>query len=256
MDLINPALTMEWLRSHSSGIGVMVAVIDSGVDAAHPDLGDAVTGGVEVRTDDCGEIICVETAANECKDSYGHGTAVAGAIRKIAPACQVVSVKVLNDYNCCTGHELIAGLQWALDRNIKIINMSLATSKKDFAPRLFELCEQAYAQDAIIVASKRNFPPTGWPALFSNVISVDRDDYETLFQLEYSPQSTIEFKAHGTDITLPSPGGGYSVQTGTSFATPLISGVVALLVEAFPGLLAWEAKTIMKSMAARPAPLC
>jgi len=75
------------------------------------------------------------------------------------------------------GDVLIAGLKWALDQNIRLLNMSLTTSKPAYIPKLHELCERAYVQNAIIVASKRNFGDVGCPAMFSSVISADREEY-------------------------------------------------------------------------------
>jgi subtilisin family serine protease len=224
-------------------------VIDSGVDAQHPELAGPLARACVVRKPEGGEIRCTEIAAEQSTDAYGHGTAVASAIAAIAPGARLASVKVLNEYNSCSGDELIAGLRWALDQQFRLINMSLATSKPAFQPQLQELCEQAYVQDAIVVASRRNFGDLGMPAMFSSVISVDREDFPDRFLLRYLPHSRIEFAAHGTNVRLAAPGGGYALQTGTSFATPVVTGIVALLLEAFPGLLPWEAKTLLRSLA-------
>jgi subtilisin len=246
---INPKLTREWLLANSSGAGVEVAVIDSGVDASHPDLEGKVTRCCTIGRNGEGALECTEAPGTESTDSYGHGTAVAGIITELAPDAGIVSVKVLNEYNSCTGDVLIEGIKWALDRDIKLINMSLATSKKQFAPRIFKLCEQAYVQEAIIVASKRNFGDLGFPAMFSSVISVDRADFEDKYGLSFMPRSLIEYEARGTRIRAAAPDKGYAERTGTSFATPHVTGMVALLLSVIPGLLAVEAKAILKSMA-------
>jgi subtilisin family serine protease len=250
MEITNPQLTIDWLRANYTGDGITVAVIDSGVDARHPDLADKVVRAGIVQKNDEG-IIVREIPPRESFDSYGHGSAVAGAIATLAPEAKIASVKVLNEYNQCTGNELITGLQWSLDQRFKLINMSLATSKKMYAARLLELCEQAYVQETILVASKRNFGDLGLPAMFSNVISIDREDFDDPFQLKHLPRGLIEFAAHGTNVMLPALDGGYAVQTGTSFAAPHVAGIVALLLEAYPDLLPWEAKTILKSLAFR-----
>ena len=155
---------------------------------------------------------------------------------------------LVHQARCGQALELIAGLRWALDQRIKLINMSLATSKKQFVPELYDLCEQAYNQDAIIVASKRNFGDLGWPAIFSSVISVDRENFPEKHWLRYYPKSIIDFGASGTSVRLPTLQGGYTFATGTSFATPHVTGMIALLLEAFPDLLPSEAKTILKSL--------
>ncbi len=253
MNIVNPVLNWDWLQRTCTGRGTVVAVIDSGVDAEHPELQGKVRQACRVHKNAQGEIGFQVLPGEESRDSYGHGTAVAGVILNLAPQAELVSVKVLNEYNQCSGQELIAGLKWALDQKIKLINMSLATAKKQFVPELMELCEQANTQETIIVAARRNFGDVGWPAVFSSVISVDREDFPDRFLLRYYPRNVIDFGAAGYNLRLPSLHGGYSLLTGTSFATPHITGMIALLLEAFPGLLPAEAKTVLKALSAEPA---
>ena len=85
--------------------------------------------------------------------------------------------------------------------------------------------------------------------MFSSVISVDREDFDDRYRIRFRPKSFIEYDAAGTKIRVPAPGGGYTETTGTSFATPHVTGLVALLLEVMPGLLPVEAKVILKSLA-------
>ena len=245
LPLLNPRLNLKWLASHASGEGVEVAVIDSGIDDSHPKLAGRVSRGCTVARNNRGEIVIREVEAGKNRDSYGHGTAVAGIIADLAPSARLVSVKVLDDFNSCTGDVLIAGLKWALDQNIRLLNMSLATSKVEYVQKLFALCERAYVQNAIIVAARRNFGDLGCPAMFSSVLSVDREEYVEKLRVHYRPNNMIEFDARGTQIKALAPGGGYAIHTGTSFATPHVCGMVALLLERFPRLTAVEAKSAL-----------
>ena len=174
---------------------------------------------------------------------------MAGIITGLAPEAKIIDVKVLNEFNTCTGDVLIEGVKWALDQGIKLINMSLATSKEEYIPRVYALCEQAYVQDAVIVASRRNFGDLGCPAMFSSVISVDREEFDNRYRIRFKPRSVIEYDAAGTKIRVPAPGGGYTETTGTSFATPHVTGLVALLLGVMPGLLPVEAKVLLKALA-------
>ncbi len=244
---------MPWLSQNSTGKGVQVAVIDSGVDALHADLQRRVVRACEIFKNEDGQIECNEVAVDQTADGFGHGTAVAGCVLNVAPEVEIINIKVLNQYNACTGDVLIAGVKWALDQGIKLINMSLATSKKQWFEDMFQLSEQAYIQNSILVASRRNVGGLGCPAMFSSVISVGLEAFEDKYKLAFRPDTMIEYEARGTEIKVLAPGGGYAVQTGTSFATPHVTGMIALLLQHYPELTAAEAKSVLKAMAIKKA---
>jgi len=251
--LINPNITFERLRDESTGKGVQVAVIDSGIDPHHPELKGKVIRSCVVNKDPDGQIACKEIAPEESTDDFGHGTAVAGIISALAPDAELVNVRVLNEYNSCGGDVLIAGIRWALEQNIKLINMSLATLKEKFFPELFQLCEKAYVQNSILVVSRRNLGGMGCPAMFSSVISVERGEIEERYGLNYKTANLIECDAFGTRVRALAPGGGYVEQTGTSFATPHVTGFVALMLEKWPEMITAEAKALLKAFSAKSA---
>jgi subtilisin family serine protease len=247
--IINPALTIDWLTANSTGKGVQVAVIDSGIDASHPALRGRVKRACVVHDRGEGRIECEEIPGEESYDSFGHGSGVAGIITDIARDIELVSVKMLGENNTGSGAALIAGLRWALDQKIKLINMSLATSKKKFVPDLMELCDQAYVQDAILVVSKRNFGDLGYPAMFSSVISVDAEAFENKFGITHYPKSMIEYGARGENVEVVQLNGSYGLSSGTSFAAPHVTGIVALLLGVFPEIGTYQVKSILDSFA-------
>jgi subtilisin family serine protease len=112
-----------------------------------------------------------------------------------------------------------------------------------------DLCEQAYAQDAILVVSKRNFGDLGYPAMFSSVISVDSEDFEDKLRILHYPGSIIEYGARGVNVEVVRLQGSFGLSSGTSFATPHVTGTVALLLGIFTGIRSCQVKAILDSFA-------
>jgi subtilisin len=226
---------------------VTVAVVDSGIDATHPQLAGRIVRAVRVEPAGKKQRI-VKGAVPRNADVYGHGTAVASIICKIAPNAQIVDIRVLDPTNVCSGETLIEGFRHAIDSHARIINMSLAASAK-FALPLRELCETAYRRNQLVVASRRNMPLTdeGYPAEVATCIGVNSGKYASQFQVMFQRDRIIEFAAHGEDVVVAAPGGGETTMTGTSFAAPGVSGLCALLVGACPDLRPFEVKSLLKA---------
>jgi subtilisin family serine protease len=228
---------------------VEVAILDSGIDATHPDLTGRVVASFAMEVTDKGANP-FSTSAQANNDIFGHGTAVGSVVARTAPNAQLVDVRVLGKGNEGVGAALIAGLRLAVRRRSRLINMSLAAAA-GFAKPLFELCEEAYYNNLIIVAAMRNMPivDNGFPAEFSNCISVGCEDMPSPLMLDYQNDDVIEFLAHGEQVTVAAAGGGYTTKTGTSFATPAVTGICALLLAAYPTLKPFELKTLLKAFA-------
>lgn len=228
---------------------VEVAVVDSGIDASHPDLKDRVVAafGVDVVED---RPVVRELAPGENHDRFGHGTGVASIVASMAPNARIVDVRVLGTSNRGTGPALLAGIQRALERRSRVVNLSLAGMARLRGP-LAELCERAYRQNQVVVAAKRNVPLTdlGYPAELSTTIGVDRDAFESPYVVAFRPEQVIQFVGHGTDVTVAAAGGGYTSMTGTSYAAPAISAICALLVGRYPRLQPFEIKSVLRSLA-------
>jgi subtilisin len=225
---------------------VTVAVIDSGVDATHPALAGKVLEAYAVQKQgDAYQVAPGPVPANA--DLYGHGTAVASIICGLAPNARIIDIRVLDTLNVGAGEALLAGFNYAVTQKIRIMNMSLA-AKAAFAARLQPLCETAYRQNQLVIAARRNMPlmDDGFPAEFSSSLGVDLGKFLSQFQLKYRPDHAIEFIGHGEEVTVAAAGGGYTTMTGTSFATPAISGICALLTGAFPDLHPFEVKSILR----------
>jgi subtilisin len=234
-------ITREWAWGDATGAGVRVCVLDSGIEAGHPLVGE-VQQSVAISIE--GENVVVDDDDKE-GDLCGHGTACAGVIRSLAPDCELTSVRVLGAGFTGSGTVLLEGLRWAIDQNYDVINMSLSTTKQKFASLLHELADSAYFRRTMLVASAHNMPVESYPWRFSSVISVGSHEQEDPYAYYYNPTPPVEFFARGVDVEVAWTGGGRLVCTGNSFATPHITGIAALVLSKHPELTPFQLKSVL-----------
>jgi len=231
---------------------VEVAIVDSGVDGSHPDLRDRVAASWRIEPVQ-GRLRALEIPVGENNDTFGHGTAVASIVARLAPHARIVDIRVLGAAQSGAGAALIEGLRIAVARRCPVVNMSLAATAP-YAQSLISLCDAAYRQGQVVVASKRNMPlaDNGYPAEFSTCVAVDSARLSSELGLEYRPGEAIEFVANGEEVVVAAPGGGYTTKTGTSFAAPAVSAMCALLLGTWPRLRPFEVKAVLRNAARSP----
>jgi subtilisin len=234
-------ITREWAWGGATGAGARVCVLDSGIEAGHPLVGD-VQQSVAISIE--GEEVIVEENDTQ-GDLCGHGTACAGVIRSLAPDCELVSVRVLGAGYTGSGAVLLEGLRWAIGQGYDVINMSLSTTKLKFASLLHELADTAYFRRTMLIASAHNMPVESYPWRFSSVISVGSHEQEDPYTYYYNPAPPVEFFARGVDVEVAWNGGGRLVCTGNSFATPHIAGMAALILSKHPELTPFQLKSVL-----------
>ena len=232
-----------WAFGDSSGAGVSVCIIDSGIEAGHPAVG-AVASSVAVTEDEDGVL---EVVRDDGGDLYGHGTACAGIVRKLAPDCEIHSVRVLGGDLTGTGTVLVRGLRWAIEQGFEVINLSISTTKSRFAADLRELTDLAYFRGSVIVASAHNLPVESYPWRFSAVISVGSHAGADPLEYYANPHPPVEFAAPGIDLELAWSGGSTVRASGNSFATPHIAAIAALILAKHPGMRPFELKTALRA---------
>jgi subtilisin family serine protease len=236
-------VTREWAWGGSTGKGVSVCILDSGVEPGHPLVGEIDQAVAFKRREDEDEEI--ELAEDTEGDLCGHGTACAGIVRSLAPECTLVSARVLGAGFKGSGPVLLGGLRWAVEQGFDVINMSLSTTKRQFAGLLHELADSAYFRRTVLVASAHNMPVESYPWRFSSVISVgshEEPEPDTFF---YNPSPPVEFFARGVGVEIAWLGGGKILSTGNSFATPHMSGICALILAKHPELTAFQLKNVL-----------
>lgn len=246
-------ITREWAWGGSSGAGVRVCVIDSGIESGHPAVG-AIAGAYAVSVDDDG---VADVSADETGDVSGHGTACASVVRALAPECEITSMRVLTRGRKGSrgmGVDLLAGIAWAAEEGFDLVNLSLATTRRRFLEPLHETVDGAYFGRTTIVASANNMPHPGFPWKFASVISVGSHEGTDPLQFFWSPDPPVEAFARGIDVEVGWTGGQTTKASGNSFATPHVTGILALILGKHPGMTPFELKTVLRATASIPEP--
>ena len=250
-------LNIEEAWTSVTGKGVRVGVVDTGCDYTHDDLVGKVFGGIN----------CTPNHDNGYMDSVGHGTSCASIIaaRKtgkgvagIAPDASLFIAKAVDDAGIGEAEYLKCAIESCIAAECSVINVSLGSVEA--YPEIEEVIQRGNDLGIIFVAAAGNsgdnkdggpvilesdgLPLEDWPARLPYVISVAAINKEGKVALWSSPGS-IEFSAPGVDITTCFPGNKYAVFSGTSQASPFISGVCALLKERNPNIDMREAVKIL-----------
>ena len=220
-------LPAVWRRTR--GLGIKVAVLDTGVDVDHPDLVKAI----EATEDFTGDGV---------EDVNGHGTHCAGVIAArrnnvgfvgVAPECQLLIAKVLGNNSSGSNSDVASGVNWAVDSGADIISMSLGGPDSDAS--LFRAIHRALMENKIVICAAGNegslFQNSiGYPGRYGSVISVGAHDHNGNPAGFSSRGGEIDLMAPGTGIWSAHANGQYAKLSGTSMATPFVAGICALIL--------------------------
>jgi subtilisin len=247
-------ITPSWAWGGSKGKGVKVAVVDSGVEHDHPAVGKSVVGGVIVEYDSRAKDGYRIKPDDKPVDVSGHGTACAGIIHSVAPESEIYSVRVLGRNMSGRAIQFAAGLDWAIEHDMHVVNLSLSTALDEFFGIFHDLADQAYFKNVNLVSAVNNLPEPSYPSLYSSVISVAAHDGHDPLQYFYNPHPPVEFGAPGIDVEVAWNQKQYLVCTGNSFAAPHIAGITALIRSKHPDLTPFQVKAILMACAANTRP--
>ena len=219
----------------NTGAGVKIAVIDTGIDSDHPDLYANVKGGINFVSAPAWK----PAIPSKWDDDNGHGTHVAGTIAAmdndigvigVAPDASLYGVKVLDRTGGGYLSDVVAGIDWAITSNMDIITMSLGASSS--TETMKAACDNAYAAGIVIVAAAGNDygASVSYPAAYDSVIAVSATDSNDNLASYSNVGPQVELAAPGTSVYSTYKGGAYATLSGTSMATPHVTGVAALVI--------------------------
>ena len=226
----------------------MVSVVDSGIDAQHPAVAGPMGPSHSLTWDRETEQVTVQEGPHA--DLVGHGTACAGIIRRLAPECELRSVRVLGSRLSGKGPVFAEGLRLAIRSGAQVVNLSLSTGRPDMFAIFHEIADEAYFSSVVLVCAMNNVPVPTYPSQYGSVISVAAAPGEDPFTIWCNPSPPAEFGAPGIDIEVPWAGGTTMAMTGNSFAAPHVTGLVARLLSKHPELRPYEVKSVLRATAA------
>ena len=218
------------LWRQTKGEGIRVAVLDTGIALKHRELVDAIEDARDFTNSPSGP-----------SDVDGHGTHVAGIIAArqngggvvgVAPEAKLLVGKVLGDNGYGTAQQLVSGIRWAIDKKVDIISMSLGSP---VASNEMHRAIQAAIEAGIFVIcaagnSGPNLDTVDYPAIYPETIAVGAIDRSRRIAQFSSRGKAVDIVAPGDNILSTYPPKGFAVLSGTSMATPFVSGVVALML--------------------------
>jgi type VII secretion-associated serine protease mycosin len=217
----------------SKGAGVVVAVVDTGIDLGHPDLAGQIVAGRNVLV-----------PGAPPADDNGHGTMVSGVIAArtndaigvvgIAPSAKIMPIKVLDSSGGGSDTDIAIGVNWARTHGARVINLSLGGAFDD--PVLATAIHQAIAAGIVVVAAAGNdgAENVSYPAADAGVLAVSATDHTGGLAAFSSYGWRVDVAAPGYAITSTTRGSGYATESGTSFASPIVAGVAALIRSQHP----------------------
>ncbi|MET7861751.1 type VII secretion-associated serine protease mycosin [Micromonospora taraxaci] len=223
----------------ATGAGVTVAVVDSGVDRAHPQLAERVLTGTDL----------LDLGGDGSRDCAGHGTGVASiiaaaprpgvAFHGLAPDARILPVRVSEQQvvqgresgRTVTADEFARAIRWAVDHDADVINLSVVLYADD--PEVRSAVRYAVDRDVVLVAAAGNLHDSGdpqpFPAGYDGVIGVGAIGADGVRATFSQTGPYVDLVAPGSEVVTAAPGAGHHQVEGTSYAAPFVAATAALL---------------------------
>lgn len=245
LDVISENMLLSNKKNYK-GDPIKVGVLDTGIDYNNNEL--CIQNGVSTVDD-----------TNSYMDYNGHGTHVAGIIKSvttynnnsldIAPKIQLFAIKALDDKGNAKASSVVAGVQWAIDHHIDVLNMSIGSEVNSKNTR--DILEKAYKSGMFIVAPVGNngYSTTSnitYPAKYDMVLSVGSVNKQLQRSMFSSMGPELDIVALGEGVYGPSLNSSHTYESGTSMAAPYVSGLGALLLSVDKDLTPTDLKNIIQ----------
>jgi len=167
----------------------------------------------------------------------------------LAPEAEIYSVRVLGANLKGKGATFFAGIRWALENGMNVVNMSLSSKSDQWFGPLHDIADEAYFRNVMLVCAANNVPGPTYPSQFASVFSVAARPGSDPYAIAYNPRPPVEYGACGIDVDVAWQGGGSIVATGNSFATPHVAGLITALLSKHPGLTSFQVKAVLQAAA-------
>jgi thermitase len=220
--------------ARKAGAGVTVAVIDTGLDLAHPAFAGRLVAGDQMWDFVDNDAVPQEVYVTSTSKGYGHGTSVAGIVAQVAPNAKIMPLRVLGPDGVGNTDAVVLAIDWAVSHGATVINLSLGTkylaslsSEIDWATweGVFVVCATGNTGDANVTFPASSSTYQGYSGdMTVGVGSSNLSDVKSSF----STYGNVEMTAIGENVFTPAPGNRIARWNGTSMASPMVAGGFAL----------------------------
>lgn len=240
-----PLINAPEAWEHTQGEGVIVAVLDTGVDANHPDLKDNLVPGWNVKDNNA-----------DTSDAYGHGTKVAGVIASargnkvgsngVAYKAKIMPIRIAGSDGYALFSHMVAGIRWAMNNGARVVNLSYANAAGSKAINMSAKHMSINNQGVSVISAGNTGGKLDYE-VFPDFLAVSGTDSNDKLASWSSYGTFVDLCAPGVSIYTTTKGGGYGKVSGTSFAAPMVAGSVALIMAQDPSLTAAEVEHVLLS---------
>lgn len=238
---ISPEQAADAMK-RGDGRRVRIAVLDSGIESSHPNF-----SGRRLHDDLVSEANG-HIREGKGEDLYGHGTAIAGIIWRLAPKAEIGSFRVLGSSLSARTTQVSVAARRCLSLGYQVLNCSFGCGISGHLPLYKEWVDHALLSGVHVVAASGSPEVSEWPAHLSSVLGVDCA-LSNEGGLRYLPGRIVEFAAPAAEVRVPWKHGGQRVMTGSSFAAAWLSGMLARLLSVYPEIDPFLAKSLLRRVA-------